>query len=180
MIHENGNSKFLIIVPLLLPLVILLSSCESPNVPFQIKHLIDRPGKQETEIISYESYPGLDNTEGNDDQDVEILIDKGYYIQIIINLNTDQVSRERVYDKIVEFYNLSPNKPEHTEYTAKCPLYETIPPGSKGIITIEWTERWAEGVINKGEKGEGDKLGAYEVFLGYVEPCSVIDTDTIP
>ncbi|MFZ4664611.1 MAG: hypothetical protein ACOYNY_46900 [Caldilineaceae bacterium] len=59
--------------------------------------------------------------------------------------------------------------------TALCPVSVVIPAGQKAIVTVEWTERWAEGVINEGKEGEGNRLGIYRVFLGYIEPCSLIN-----
>ena len=44
---------------------------------------------------------------------------------------------------------------------------------------VEWTERWASGVINKGKDGSGDRLGTYEVFLGYIEPCSLVNQENL-
>lgn len=71
--------------------------------------------------------------------------------------------------------NYLPNDPEGEIQTALCPLSVFIPAGKKATVVIEWTERWAEGVINRGKDGDGERLGTYSVFLGYTEPCSMVD-----
>jgi len=152
----------------------LAQGCGGSEIQFAVKHLRDQTGEQLTEVVSYEKYPGLDNSAGTAPLQVQIEFERNYYYKIIERLNTNEIPAQRVQEKIVELYKLPPNNPEETLQTALCPVSVVIPAGQKGIITVEWTERWAEGVINKGEKGEGDRLGTYSVFLGYIEPCSLV------
>jgi hypothetical protein len=157
--------------------VFLLAQCGGGEIQFAVKHLIDSTGTQIPEVISYETIPELDNSNGASALQVQIELERKYRNQIIEQLNTEQLSSKRVQDKIVELYKLSPTDPEGTEHTALCPVSIVIPAGSKAVVTVEWTERWAEGVINEGKEGEGDQLGAYKVFLGYIEPCSLINQE---
>lgn len=164
-------------IPSMLLGVVILAQCGGGEIQFAVKHLIDSTGSQIPEVISYENIPELDNSNGTTNLQVQIELERKYRNQIIERLTTDQLSSKRVIDKIVELYKLSPNDPEGTEHTALCPISIVIPAGSKAVVTIEWTERWAEGVINEGKEGEGDQLGTYKVFLGYIEPCSLINQE---
>lgn len=158
---------------------IILAQCGGGEIQFAVKHLIDSPGKQISEVISYVNVPELDNSNGTSALQVQIELERSYRNQIIERLTSNQLSSQRVQEKIVELYKLSPNDPEGTEHTALCPISVVIPAGSKAVITLEWTERWAEGLINEGKEGDGNQLGSYKVFLGYVEPCSLINQETI-
>lgn len=80
---------------------------------------------------------------------MQIEFKRNYRNQIIERLNTNEISGERVRDKIVELYKLPPKWPEGTVQTALCPVSIVIPPKQKARITVEWTERWAEGVIDE-------------------------------
>lgn len=163
------------VVIILLLSAFMLSGCQTPaDIAFAVKHLRDQPGKQITEVVSYVDKPGLDNSSATAPLQVEIRFERAYNYQINERLNTTELSAKRVKEKIVELYHLPPNNPEDTEQTALCPVSIVIPPGMKAIITVEWTERWAEGVINEGTGGQGDRLGTYSVFLGYIEPCSLV------
>ena len=142
-----------------------------------MKHLLDRPGEQITEIVSYEDEAGLDNTSGTAALQVQIQFERNYRYQIIERITSEGLSGQRVQDKIVELYKMPPHDPEGTVQTALCPVSVVIPAGQKARITVEWTERWAEGVINEGKDGTGKRLGTYQVFLGYVEPCSLINQE---
>lgn len=170
-------SKITQIGPSILLSVFLLYQCGGGEIQFAIKHLIDTTGAQIPEVISYETVSELDNSNGTSALQVQIELERRYRNQIIEQLNTEQLSSKRVQDKIVELYKLSPTDPEGTEHTALCPISIVIPAGAKAVVTVEWTERWAEGVINEGKEGEGDQLGTYKVFLGYIEPCSLINQE---
>ncbi len=163
-------------VTLLVLGALILSGCAQP-VEFSVKHLIDRTGKQITETLSYIDEPGLDNSKGVEPLQVQVKFERSYRYQIVIRLNTQELSSDQVRDKIVELYKLPPNNPEEAEQKALCPVSIVIPPGKRAIITVEWAERWAEGVINKGKEAEGERLGTYNVFLGYIEPCSLINQE---
>jgi hypothetical protein len=154
-----------------------LSACGPTQIEFAIKHLVDQTGEQIQEVLSYEQYEGLDNSAGAAQLQVQIELSRKYRNQIIERLTTDEISSQSVRDKIVELYKLSPNDPEGTVNTALCPLSIVIPAGAKAVVTVEWTERWAEGVINQGVEGEGERLGTYAVFLGYLEPCSLVSQE---
>lgn len=156
----------------------LAQGCGS-EVQFAVKHLRDQPGEQLTEVVSHQDEAGLDNSSGAAPLQVQIEFERNYYYKIIERLNTNEVPAQRVQDKIVELYKLPPNNPEEVLQTALCPVSIVIPAGQKAIITVEWTERWAEGVINEGTQGEGDRLGTYSVFLGYIEPCSLVKQENI-
>ena len=82
-------------------------------------------------------------------------------------------------DKIVELYKLPPNDPEGTVQKALCPVSVVIPAGQKAKVTVEWTERWAEGVVNEGREGSGNRLGSFTVFLGYIEPRSLVEQENV-
>jgi len=138
---------------------------------FSVKHLRNQPGEQITETVSYEQYPGLDNSKGAAPLPVQIEFRRNFRHQIIERITNTQVSGRHVQEMIVEMYKLPPNDPVQK---ALCPLNIVIPAGQKSKITVEWTERWAEGVINEGREGTGNRLGTYTIFLGYVEPCSLI------
>ena len=153
----------------------VLSGCGgSTEIEFAVVHLRDQPGDQITEVLSYETYPGLDNSAGAAALQVQISLERKYNYQIIERVTAEGVDVQKVRDKLVELYKLPPNAPEETDQFALCPLTVVVPAGAKAIVTIEWTERWAEGVINEGVAGQGNRLGTYTVFLGYVEPCSLI------
>ena len=172
--------KYSEVVMILLLSAFMLSGC-GPAAPieFAVKHLRDQPGEQITEVVSYVDEPGLDNSSGTAPLQVEIQFERNYRHQIIVRLNTTELSAHRVQDKIVELYHLPPHDPEGTIQTALCPVSIVIPSGKKAIITVEWTERWAEGVINEGTEGQGDRLGNFDVFLGYIEPCSLVKQENV-
>jgi hypothetical protein len=159
---------------LLLSLGFLVTACGPSEIEFAVKHLRDQTGEQISETVSYDQYPGLDNTKGTAPLNVQIEFKRNYRHQIIERLTNNQVSGQRVQEKIVELYKLPPNDPEGQVQKALCPLNVVIPAGQKARITVEWTERWAEGVINEGKEGTGNRLGTYTVFLGYIEPCSLV------
>jgi len=142
------------------------------GIRFFIKHLSEQPGERLTELISYADEPGLDNGNGTAPLPVDIQFERLYRHQIIIRLNTAELWAQRVQDNIVELCKLPPHDPEGTILTALCPLSIEIPAGKKATITVEWIELWAEGEIIQEESG--DQLGTYSVFLGYVEPSSLI------
>lgn len=151
----------------------------SPRIEFSVKHLRDVTGEQQTEVVSYQQEAGLDNRSGEAPLQVQIEFQRTYRYQIIENITSDSISSDGVRDKIVELYKLPPNDPEGTVETALCPVSVVIPAGQSAAVTVEWTERWAEGVINEGKEGDGDRLGTYEVFLGYIEPCSLINQENV-
>jgi hypothetical protein len=157
----------------------LLAACGPTEIEFAVKHLRDQPGEQVTEEVSHVEYPGLDNSSGTAPLQVQINLEREYRYQIVERLTSDEVSSQRVREKIVELYKLPPNDPEGTVQRALCPLSIVIPAGRKAVVTIEWTERWAEGVINEGTEGSGDQLGTYRVFLGYIEPCSLVRQENV-
>lgn len=178
--YENRSIAILSCALILIGSTLLLSACApEPQIQFAVKHLIDKTGEQISEEVSYVDEPGLDNSSGTAPLQVQIQFERNYRHQIIIRLNTSKLSSDRVQDKIVELYKLPPNDPEGTVQTALCPVSIVIPPAKKAIITVEWTERWAEGVVNEGTQGEGDRLGTYSVFLGYIEPCSLIKQENV-
>ncbi|MCL6429313.1 MAG: hypothetical protein K6V36_00455 [Anaerolineae bacterium] len=151
--------------------------CEG-QVPFVVAHVRDKAGEQITEVVSYESEKGLDNSSGTGALHVELQLEREYNPRIIINLKSNRVREDTVRDKIAQLYKLSPNDPEGDEL-ALCPVAIIVPAGTKAKVTVEWTERWAEGVINEGETGQGEQLGSYKVFLGYYEPCSLVRQDNV-
>jgi len=161
-------------------LYLLVAACGPSQIAFAVKHLRDKSGEQITEVVSYTTHAGLDNSAGSAPLQIMLEFERQYRYQIVERLNTESVSAKSVRDKIVELYKLPPNDPEGEVQTALCPISIVVPAGNRAIVTIEWTERWAEGVINEGTEGEGDQLGTYSVFLGYVEPCSMIDQENIP
>jgi len=163
----------------LLVAAVALVGC-SQGIEFFVKHIRDSTGEQISEVVSYETERGLDNSSGSAPVQVQIEFKRNYKYQIIQRLTNDQLSGKDVQDKIVEFYKLPPNDPEGTTQTALCPVSVVIPPGQKAKVTIEWTERWAEGVINEGtEAKQGKRLGTYQVFMGYIEPCSLVSQENI-
>jgi len=157
--------------------IFLLAACGPSEIQFAVKHLRDKAGAQIPETISYTQEAGLDNSAGTAPLQVQIQFERNYKYQIIQRLQSSELSGKRVEDKIVELYKLPPNDPQGTVQKALCPISVVIPPGKKASITVEWTERWAEGVINEGAQGEGKRLGTFEVFLGYNEPCSLVNQE---
>ncbi|MBX3001413.1 MAG: hypothetical protein KF893_23020 [Caldilineaceae bacterium] len=149
------------------------------QVEFGVKHLRDQTGEQIKEIVSFENESGLDNSSGLAPLQVQIQFERNYRHQIIERLQTNEISGQRVRDKIVELYKLPVHDPEGTIQKALCPVSVVIPAGQKARITVEWTERWAEGIINRGAQGDGDRLGNFTVFLGYIEPCSLVDQQNV-
>ena len=150
-------------------------ACGPTQVEFAVKHLTDRTGEAITELVSYDEEPGLDNSSGEAPLQIEIQFERNYRYQINERITSDNISGQAVRDKIVELYKMPPNDPEGTVQTALCPVSVVIPAGKKAKIAVEWTERWADGVINEGREGNGERLGNYSVFLGYIEPCSLVD-----
>jgi hypothetical protein len=171
-----GNRKDLRYTTILFLCSLILSGCIQP-IEFSVKHLIDKNGKQITETLSYIEEPGLDNSKGTNPLQIQVKFERVYRYQIVIRMNTQELSSDQVRDKIVELYKLPPHNTEEAEQVALCPISIVIPPGKKAVITVEWVERWAEGVVNKGREAEGERLGTYSVFLGYVEPCSLINQE---
>lgn len=157
--------------------LMFLSACGPAEIVFSIKHLNEQPGEQTIEILSYEVYPGLDNSAGQTQLRTEVQLSRNYRHQIIQHLTTQELSGQSVQNKIVETYKLPPNDPTGQERKALCPLSVVIPAGKKAKLTIQWTERWAYGVINEGKDGNGKRLGTYDVLLGYSEPCSLINQE---
>jgi hypothetical protein len=155
----------------------MLAACGPAEVEFAVKHLSDVTGEQLTEVVSYTDEAGLDNSSGEAPMQVQIEFQRNYRHQIIDRITDNRISGQRVQDKIVELYKLPPNDPEGTVRTALCPVSVVIPAGQKARVTVEWTERWAEGVINEGKEGVGNRLGTYSVFLGYIEPCSLVNQE---
>jgi hypothetical protein len=178
--QSNHYVRFtvLAVVPLLL-FGYLVAACGPSEIAFAVKHLRDITREQITEVVSYQSYPGLDNTAGTAPLQVQLEFERDYRYQIVERLNSEGISGQSVRNKIVELYKLPPNDPEGEVQKALCPVSIIIPAGQRAIVTIEWTERWAEGVINEGTEGEGDQLGTYSVFLGFVEPCSLIEQENL-
>lgn len=159
--------------------ILLLGACGPSEVQFAVKHLRDKPGVQIAETISHTQEAGLDNSTGSAPLQVQIQFERNYRHQIIQRLQDNSLSGKRVEDKIVELYKLPPNDPQGTVQKALCPISVVIPAGQKASITVEWTERWAEGVVNEGVQGEGKRLGTFEVFLGYSEPCSLVNQENV-
>jgi hypothetical protein len=178
---RSTRSKVFLFLILILS-AFLLPACgggAAAQVEFGVKHLRDQTGEQITEVVSYENESGLDNSGGSAPLQVQIQFERNYRHQIIERLQTNEISGQRVRDKIVELYKLPVNDPEGTVQKALCPVSVVIPAGQKARITVEWTERWAEGVINRGSQGDGDRMGNFTVFLGYIEPCSLIDQQNV-
>lgn len=159
--------------------VLMLYQCGPSQKEFAVKHIRDETGEQITETVSFQTNEGLDNSDGTSPLQVQIQFERPYHYQIKEQLNNEEISTQNVREKIVELYKLPPNDPEGAQQMALCPLSIVIPAGQKAIITVEWTERWAEGVINEGVEGEGNQLGTYEVFLGYIEPCSLVEQENV-
>lgn len=170
---------FLLSVILILG-ILLLGACGPSEIQFAVKHLLDKAGTQIPETISHAQEAGLDNSAGTAPLQVQIQFERNYRHQIIQRLQSSELSGKRVEDKIVELYKLPPNDPQGTVQKALCPISVVIPAGQKASITVEWTERWAEGVINEGTQGAGKRLGTFEVFLGYNEPCSLVNQENVP
>lgn len=153
----------------------IVADLQSQLGEFAVKHLVDRTGESTTEIVSFFDEPGLDNSSGGADLHVDLQFKRNYRYRIDESIINGQVSGREARDKIVELYKLSPSDPEGATQTAHCSLPVVIPAGKKARVTVEWTERWAEGVINEGQEGEGGRIGTYSVFLGYIEPCNLVD-----
>lgn len=166
------SASFFCITLFLFP---FLLACGAAPVEFAVKHLRDKAGETLPDEISYRNEPGLDNTSGTAALQVQIQFERNYRFQIIQRLQSNEISSQSVQDRIVELYKLPPNDPEGELQTALCPISVVIPPGQKATVMVEWAERWAEGVINRGKEGDGDRMGNYEVFLGYTEPCSLVN-----
>lgn len=179
MVKRVKYAQWILCACLLSISVLVLPSCGPAEIEFAVKHLRDQPGEQISEVLSYQTNAGFDNTSGTAPLQVQVQLERNYRNQIVEQINSDQVSSQTVRQKIVELYKLSPNDPEGTVQKALCPLTIAIPAGAKASITIEWTERWAEGVINEGKSGEGKQLGTYKVFLGYLEPCSLVKQENV-
>jgi len=173
--HPNGPTTWRLCLGILM--LALMSACGPAEVPFAVIHLRDDGRDTITEVISYEQHSELDNSAGTGPLTVNISLEREYNYRIIERITGEGVDSQNVRDKIVELYKLPPNNPEEEEQIALCPLTVVVPAGAKAVITIEWTERWAEGVINEGDTGTGSKLGTYSVFLGYVEPCSLVQQE---
>lgn len=172
----NMVTRYLCVI-ILVGCTICFSACGPSEIQFAVKHLRDQTGEQITEVVSYEDEDGLDNTNGTSPLQVQVQFERDYRYQIIERITSDRISGQSVRDKIVELYKLPPNDPEGTIQTALCPISIIVPAGQKTKITIEWTERWAEGIINEGTEGTGERLGNYSVFLGYLEPCSLVEQE---
>ena len=158
----------------------LLTACGGPQaIEFAVKHLSDETGEQLTEVVSFNDQPALDNSGGDAPLQIQIDFERNYRHQIIERLTSEEISGQAVRDKIVELYKLPINDPEGEVQTALCPISVVIPAGERANITVEWTERWAEGVVNEGVEGAGDRLGSYNVFLGYIEPCSLVNQENV-
>lgn len=144
-------------------------------VEFSLKHLRDQTGETIPDSISYRTNAGLDNSSGTAPLQVQMQFERNYRFQIKQQLQSNEISSQSVQDRIVELYKLPPNDPEGEVQKALCPISIVIPAGEKATVLVEWTERWAEGVINRGKEGDGERMGSYSVFLGYTEPCSLVD-----
>jgi hypothetical protein len=164
---------------ILMVVMLQLQGCGPSAVAFGVKHIRDQAGEQIPEIVSYEQYPGLDNSKGTSPLQVQLEFKRSFRYQMIVRMTSNNVPEQKVREKIVELYKLPPNDPEGTVQKAQCPIVVVVPEGQKAKVTVEWTERWAEGVINEGAQGEGNRLGTYRVFLGYIEPCSLVKQDNI-
>lgn len=125
------------------------------------------------ERLSHTDLPDLDNSNNEDSREVEIYLERNYRHQIIERLRSNEISGQAVRDQIVELYLLPPNDTEGAVQTNLCPISLEIPSGMKAELTVEWTERWASGIINRSKDDSGPEFGNFELFLGYVEPCSV-------
>ncbi len=167
------SASFFCITLFLFPF--LLACGGSAPVEFAIKHLRDEVGEKISQDLSYLNELGLDNSSGDAPLQVQIQFERNYRFQIIQRLQSNEISSQSVQDRLVEYYKLPPNDAEGELQTALCPISVVIPPGQRAAVTVEWTERWAEGVINRGKEGDGDRLGTYSVFLGYTEPCSLVN-----
>jgi hypothetical protein len=170
-----------IVVPLFfVALLLAVVACAAPQqIQFGLKHLRDRPGQIVTEVLSYDDEPGLDNAAGEAPLQVQVNFDRTFRHIITIRLSDNAVPQQEVQNKLVELYKLPVNDPQGEVQTSLCPVSVIIPAGQKVKITVEWTERWAEGVINEGTEAAGRRLGTYEVFLGYVEPCSLVNQENV-
>ena len=178
--YSRAPRQVLVAAILTVAMLGLISACGGETeTQFVVKHLREQPGEQLTETISYQDYQGLDNSTGNAAMQVQIDLKRTYTHQINARLSTDTISSQRVEQKIVELYKLPAEDPEREKQTALCPLSVVIPAGHKASVTVEWTERWAEGVVNEGIQGQGDQLGTFDVFLGYIEPCSLVGQENV-
>jgi len=165
MIGQGLFLSFRLLAQSLVSAVLVLAACAGPAPPVSV---------QQPELTA-----SLDNTTGTAPLPVQIEFERNFYYKIIQRLSTDEIPAQQVQDKIVVLYELPPNNLEETLQTALCPITVVIPLNKKAKIIVEWAELWAEGVINEDTQGEGNHLGTYRVFLGYVEPCSLISQENI-
>jgi hypothetical protein len=149
------------------------------SIEYTVKHHRDVTRERLTEFVSYLQEPGLDNSSGEAPLQVQINFERTYRYQLIDRITSEQISTKGVEEKVVQLYKLPINDPWGTVETARCPISVVIPPGRRATVTVEWTERWAEGVINEGTTGDGEQLGTFEVFLGYIEPCSLVNQENV-
>jgi len=156
-----------------------VSQSQNTQFEFSVKHIRDVTGEHITEVVSYTDEPGLDNSTGTAPLQVQIQFERNYRYQFIERLSNNDISGQRVLDKIVELYKLPPHDPEGTIETALCPISIIIPAEQKATVTVEWTERWGEGVVNEGASAQGKQLGTFSVFLGYIEPCSLVAQENV-
>jgi hypothetical protein len=149
-------------------------------VHFVVKHLREVSGGQITETVSYEDEEALDNRNRTVPLQVPINMTRHYRHRINIRLNSSKVTEYWVRDAIVRLYALPLSDPEGTVREALSAISVVIPAGQRAKITFQWTELWAEGVISEGRDGTGNRLGSFSVFLGYVQPCSLVKQESIP
>lgn len=147
---------------------------------FAVKHERETMGEQSRQVISYQTKPALDNSRGTLPVQVQVEFRRDYERQIVVWLDSNQVSVGDVQAKITEFYKLPTGAPGSAVGNTSCTVLVMVPPGRKARVTVEWTERWAEGVIIEGYSPRGNRLGTYQALLGYVEPCSVFRQENIP
>lgn len=158
-----------------------LDNLDEPGKSFYFAtiHLFEKTGDTVTQVISYDQEANLDNSAGEAPLLINYQFERSYRYEIDELIKSRDVSPQEVRNKIVEFYKLPPTDPEVEKQTAICQISIVVPAGRKAEITIEWTERWAVGIINEGRDGSGDRLGSYKVFLGYVEPCILVDQQNV-
>lgn len=176
-----GASTNLILIDRLRSIGIWLIPTPEPKLSFApeflLQHLSDKIGKQIIEIVSSQEDPRLDNTDGEAPLHVQIKFQHSYRYHIIERITDNHVAVQQVRDTIRELYKLPPTDSEDVVQTASCSMGIIIPAGQKARVTIGWTERWAKGVILEGQQTEGNQLGTYEIFLGYIEPCNLLNTE---
>ena len=153
----------------------IVEDLQSQLGEFAVRHLTDRTGEAITELVTADEEPALDNSSGEAPLQILIQFERNYRYMINERITSDKVSGQAVRDKIVELYKMPPSDPEGMVQTAHCPISVVIPAGKKAKIAVEWTEVWADGVINEGIQGNGERPADYSVFLGYLEPCSLVD-----